>query len=97
VNEQEYRKQLLVQQIQSHRERMTMEVELLKESNPMTPVFRFVRALTGVWNAVSPGVAALTGGSSARGKFPGLGLSFVLPGLVQIVASLLSRKRQRRQ
>lgn len=93
MTEQEYRKQLLVQQIQSHRERMILEVEFLKESNPVTPVFHFVRALMGVWGAVSPRVKALTGGSSVRGKSAGFGLSSVLPGLIKLVASFLRHKK----
>ena len=89
MNEQEYRKQLLVQQIQSHRERMILEVEFLKEANPLTPVFHIVRALIGVWDAVSPRVKALTGGSADRGNSSRLGLFSVLPGLIKLVASFL--------
>ncbi len=96
MTEQEYRKQLLVQQIQSHRERMILEVEFLKEANPVTPVFHIVRALIGVWDAVSPRVVALTGGSSDRGKSSGFGLSSVLPGLIKLVASFLRHKKASR-
>lgn len=93
MNEKEYRKQLILQQIQSNRERLTLEVEFLKEANPMTPVLDFARTLVAVWNAVSPKAAALTGGSSAWGKAFGLGLSIVLPGLFRVAGSLFGGKK----
>jgi hypothetical protein len=93
VNEQGYRKQLLVQQIQSHRERMGLEIERLKEANPITPMLQVARGAAGLWDAVSPAVSALTSGSSALGKTAGIGLSVVLPGLIRIIAAIFGRKK----
>ena len=94
MNEQEYRKQLLVQQIQYQREHTIREFTLLKESSPIAAVLSLLRTIDGAWHALSPGVTALTTGVSGRGKFFGLNFAIILPVLVQIVSSLLGRKKR---
>lgn len=94
--DQEYRKRLLIERIQTQRERVGQEIKLFKESGPVATILILWRALDSVWHAVGPGVAVLGGGLSGfsrRGRLFGLDLALLLPLLLQLVNSILRRRK----
>ena len=58
MNDLEYRKQLAVQRIESHRALFELECVRLKEQNPLTPVIALGRQAFHVVRNAAPGAAA---------------------------------------
>ncbi len=98
MRETEHRKQLLIQQIADHRERMRLEVRALQESNPVKPVMVGGRRLFGVLGAMRTGKSGAaassheSGGASIEVEL----LRTILPVILPVIRALLQRHRERR-
>ena len=98
MKEAEHRRQMLVQQIADHRERLRLEVRAIQESNPARPLIIGGRRLLGAVNAIRTG-RSLDAGSASDARRAGIELellSAALPVILPIVRALLHRYRDRR-
>jgi hypothetical protein len=55
VNEAEHKKQMLLQKITHHREQMRLELEVLREANPVLPFIRTGRQVLGIFRPTVAG------------------------------------------
>ena len=95
MNEHEYRKQLLIQRIASHRGEVGRELERVSESNPLHRLTEFGHEFTA-----SLGSLGIGSGSGARDsrqgvRFMGLDLSLALPIVIQLATALLRKRKHR--
>jgi hypothetical protein len=95
MNEQQYRKQLLVQQIDAHRGLMRLELERAKDLNPVQPFIDLGRQIHGVAGGLlrSEGRGSV---SSAIALPWNLNLNVILPFVIKLATSLLKRKKGRK-
>ena len=90
MNEQQYHKQLLVQQIASHRGLLKLEMERVKDLNPVQPYIDLGRQVLDVAGRIRSG-----GGGSSAGAKSWLDLGVVIPFVIQLATNLLKRRKKR--
>ena len=93
MNEQQYHKQLLVQQIASHRGLLKLELERVKDLNPLQPYIDLGRQVLDVAGLIRSGRG---GGGSSAGAKSWLDLGMVIPFVIQLATSLLKRRKKDR-
>ena len=94
MNEQQYRKQLLVQQIDAHRGLVRLEAERVKDLNPVQPFIDLgqqILSVAGLIRSGGRGREALAGTGSSR-----LDLGVLLPFVIQLATTILRRRGKRR-
>ena len=94
MNEQQYRKQLLLQQIDARRGLTRMEVERVKDLNPARPYVEMVQQLSNLAGSIGSGGRA--GGIASGGLPLKLDLGMIVPFAIQIATSLLKRRKKGR-
>ena len=94
MKEQQYRKQLLVQQIDSHRGLLRLELERVKDLNPVQPFIDLGHQVLNVAGLIRSGGRG--GGSSANARSWKLDLGVIIPFVIQLATSLLKRRKKGR-
>ena len=95
MNEAEHRKQLLIQQIANHRELLSREIDVIRESNPVTPVIGSARRIMrGVvpWRRSRGGAS----GGAALAQLEAELVTTALPVVLRILRAVLSRRAAKR-
>lgn len=99
MNETEHRKQMLIQQIALHRELMRREIDLVVETNPVTPVIAGIRRVVGL---LGVGPRRRSGGARAGAEGAArsqLEVEFVTVGLpmaLRLLRGVLERRAEKR-
>ena len=94
MNEQQYRKQLLVQQIDAHRGLLRLEVERVKDLNPVRPFMELGHQILDVAGSIRSGGAG--SGISAAIQPWKLNLGVVIPFVVRLATRALKRRKKGR-
>jgi hypothetical protein len=93
VNAAEHRKEMLIQKITHHREHMRLELEVLREANPVLPVIRGGRQVLGILGVLQPRHDTESG--DPRSAAFELARS-LLPSLLRVLRALLDRREEKR-
>ena len=88
MNEAEHEKQMLLQKITHHREQMRLELEVLREANPVLPLIRTGRQVLSVFRPV--------GGGGPRSQDELELAKTLLPTLLRVLRVLLRRREEKR-
>lgn len=95
MKDMEHRKQLLIQQIADHRERMELELEVLRESNPVKPVVESGRRLLGIVGAIR-GRGKTGSLAGPRAPIDAELVRTTLPMILMVTRALVHRHKERR-
>jgi hypothetical protein len=94
MTEQQYRKKLLVQQIDAHRGLLHLELQRVKDLNPVQPFIDLGHQVLDMAGLIGSGGRG--GGSSAGAKPWTLDLGVIIPFVIQLATSLLKRRKKGR-
>ena len=94
MNEPQYRKQLLVQQIDAHRGLLRVELERVRDLNPVQPFIDLGQRILDVAGFIRSGGEG--SGSSVSAGSMNLNLGVIIPLVIRLATSLLKRRKKRR-
>lgn len=95
MNEQQYRKQLVIQQIDGQRAKVRFELQRVKDLNPIQPYIDLGHKVLGIASSIREGGHS-AGHALATSPIP-LSLGGIITFVIQIATSLFSRRRGRKK